>query len=173
MSGTLPCVVAMLAGAVALPAPAQPTGNVPDVVARRSGLHVEPMAHAAVIYAQNCQGCHGEAGRSVPEIPALAGRVGYFARTPAGRRYLAQVPNVALNPSSDADIAELLNWLLATFSRAELPERFTPYTQSEVGALRSERIEPRLARQRVVDELVAAGLVPSAETLAGAYSVPH
>ena len=142
--------------------------NVPDVVTRRSGLRVAPMPRAAQTYASNCQGCHGESGRSVAEIPVLAGRVGYFARIPQGRRYLAQVPNVALNPSSDADIAEMLNWLLRSFSRAQLPADFKPYTASEVGELRQARIDVVRTRQRVIEALVAAGQIPSADTLAPA-----
>jgi len=124
------------------------------------------MPHAARSYATNCQGCHGHLGRSVTEIPALAGRVGYFARSPAGRRYLVQVPNVAMNPGSDADIAELLNWILTTYSRAQLPPDFQPYTATEVAALRADRIDALARRAGIVEELVAAGQIPSADVLA-------
>ena len=149
------------------PAAAQAPGtNVPDAVTRLSGLRLEPMSRPAQTYATNCQGCHGELGRSVREIPPLAGRVGYFARVPAGRRYLVQVPNVALNPSSDADIAAVLNWLLRTYSRAELPADFEPYTAAEVAELRQARIDVNATRASVVDELVAAKQVPSRDTLA-------
>jgi mono/diheme cytochrome c family protein len=140
--------------------------NVPDAVTRESGLKLVPMSHPQRIYALNCQGCHGEAGVSVSEIPTLAGRIGYFARIPEGRRYLIQVPNVALNPSSDEDIAELMNWVLMTFSRAELPEDFHPYTAEEVGQLRKDRIDPRARRQYLIEQLLAAHWVPSADVLA-------
>jgi mono/diheme cytochrome c family protein len=146
-------------------APVAATTNVPDVITRQSGLRLQPMVHAAVVYAQNCQGCHGAAGVSVTEIPALAGRVGYFARSPEGRRYLVQVPNVALNPSSDADIAELLNWLLTSYSRAQMPDEFTPFTAAEVAIWRKERIDVAATRRRVVDQLVALGQVPSRDVL--------
>jgi len=139
---------------------------VPDVLARAEGLRLAPLPRAAQLYALNCQGCHGEAGVSVPEVPPLAHRVGYFARLPAGRRYLVEVPNVALNPASDADLALLLNWLLATFSRAELPADFRPYSAPEVGALRRVRIDPAVRRRQVVAALVAARRIPSADTLA-------
>jgi mono/diheme cytochrome c family protein len=147
--------------------------NVPDALARESGLMLAPMSHAARIYALNCQGCHGETGVSVPEIPALAGRIGYFARIPDGRRYLIQVPNVALNPSSDRDIAELMNWVLLTFSRAELPADFRPYTPEEVGQLRKERIDPRVRRKYLIDELLAQRRLPSADALAMPQTVPY
>ena len=159
--------LALALSAAARPGYAQvPASNVPDAVTRQSGLRLVPMPHAARTYATNCQGCHGHLGRSVTEIPALADRVGYFARSPAGRRYLVQVPNVALNPSSDADIAELLNWILDTYSRAQLPPDFQPYTAAEVAALRTERIDVAAHRQRVIEELVAAKQIPSADVLA-------
>ena len=139
--------------------------NVPDVLARREGLVLEPMPRAARTYALNCQGCHGEAGRSVTEIPTLAGRVGYFARLPEGRRYLAQVPNVALNPSSDEDIAAVLNWVLERFGRDELPADFVPYSAAEVAGLRAARIDAVETRRQVVAALAAARQIPSVATL--------
>jgi mono/diheme cytochrome c family protein len=140
--------------------------NVPDALTRRSGLRVAPMPRAAQTFATNCQGCHGELGTSATEIPVLKGRVGYFARIPSGRRYLVQVPNVALNQSSDQDIADVLNWLLNTYSRPQLPPDFQPYTAAEVATLRQARIDVTLQRQRVIEQLVAAKQIPSAETLA-------
>lgn len=154
---------------VAGEAPDAPVTNVPDAITRKTGLHLEPMPHAAQTYATNCQGCHGPEGVSVTEIPSLAGRIGYFARIPEGRRYLLQVPNVALNPSSDADIAEMMNWLLTTYSRAQLPKDFQPYSAEEVALLRKARIDVAADRRRVVAELVASNQVPSAEVLA----IPH
>jgi mono/diheme cytochrome c family protein len=140
--------------------------NVPDAVTRKTGLHVDPMTHPARIYAENCEGCHGWAGVSVTEIPTLKGRIGYFARIPEGRRYLVQVPNVALNPSSDEDIAAMMNWLLATYSREQLPADFKPYSAEEVAQLRKARIDVAADRRRVVAALVAANQLPSPDALA-------
>jgi mono/diheme cytochrome c family protein len=148
---------------------AAPVSNVPDAVTRKTGLHVLPMARAARIYAENCEGCHGWAGISVTEIPTLKGRVGYFARVPEGRRYLVQVPNVALNPSSDEDIAAMLNWLLATYSRDELPADFVPYSAAEVAQLRRARIDVAADRRRAVAALIAANELASPDLLA----IPH
>ncbi|MBV8910569.1 MAG: hypothetical protein JOZ89_07400 [Gammaproteobacteria bacterium] len=147
--------------------------NVPDVVTRQSGLRVAPMPRAARTYAANCQGCHGEVGASAREFPTLVGRVGYFARSNEGRRYLVQVPNVALNSGSDADIAAVLNWVLITYSRAQLPAHFRPYTAREVGELRKARIDVLAERQRVVRQLVAARLIPSADVLALPQITPY
>jgi mono/diheme cytochrome c family protein len=140
--------------------------NVPDVLTRQSGLRVAPMPRAAQTYATNCQGCHGELGVSASEIPTLAGRVGYFTRLPQGRRYIVQVPNVALNPSSDEDIAAVLNWVLLTYSRRELLSDFEPYTAAEVSVLRKSRIDVVAERRRVIEELVASRQIASADVLA-------
>jgi mono/diheme cytochrome c family protein len=166
-----PAISEPVAGAPAVsePVPGAPVTNVPDAVTRKTGLRVLPMARPARIYAENCEGCHGWAGVSVTEIPTLKGRIGYFARIPEGRRYLMQVPNVALNPSSDEDIAAMMNWLLATFSREELPPDFAPYTAQEVAALRTARIDVAADRRRVVAALVAAKELPSPDAL----STPH
>lgn len=164
-------VLASATGHTQSPAPAHIVAltNVPDAVTRSSGLRVEPMPRPARIYAENCQGCHGWTGVSVTEIPTLAGRIGYFARTEAGRRYLMQVPNVALNPSSDGDIAGMMNWLLGAVSREQLPSDFEPYSAEEVGRLRKIRIDAPAERRRVIDELVAAKQIPSPDVLA----IPH
>ena len=143
--------------------------NVPDAITRQTGLRLSPMPRAAQIYARNCQGCHGEKGVSVTEIPSLANRIGYFARTPEGRRYLVQVPNVALNPSSDEDIARMMNWLLDTYSRAQLPHDFEPYSTEEIALLRKARIDAPAERRRIIEQLVLLKQIPSADALA----IPH
>lgn len=140
--------------------------SVPDVLARAAGLRLAPLPQAERLYALNCQGCHGASGVSVAEIPTLARRVGYFARIADGRRYLIEVPNVALSAASDADVAAIMNYVLLRFSRAELPEGFKPYTAAEVRMLRRARIDPAMRRRQVVAELLAARRIPSALTLA-------
>jgi hypothetical protein len=146
-----------------------PPSNVPDAVTRQTGLRLIPMPRAAQVYAKNCQGCHGEKGVSVTEIPSLANRIGYFARSPEGRRYLVQVPNVALNPSSDEDIARMMNWLLDTYSRAQLPQDFAPYSTEEIARLRKARIDAPTERRRIIEQLVLLKQIPSADVLA----IPH
>lgn len=58
---------------------------------------------------------------------------------PAGREYLARVPGAAYSQLSNADLAAVLNWLLQTFSPAQLPADFQPYTEGEVAAARPRR----------------------------------
>jgi mono/diheme cytochrome c family protein len=170
--GTLVALSLAVAGC-ALAQVLPPASNVPDVLTRQSGLRVASMPRVAQMYATNCQGCHGDLGSSAKEIPTLVGRVGYFTRLPEGRRYLVQVPNVALNPSSDADIAAVLNWVLMTYSRAQLPGQFRPYTAEEVAELRKARIDVVAERQRIIRQLVAAGQIPSADVLALPQITPY
>jgi mono/diheme cytochrome c family protein len=123
------------------------------------------LSKPAVLYASNCAGCHGHTGRSVSEIPTLVNRIGYFARIPAGRAYLVEVPNVAMSSLGDEDLALLLNWLLKTYSARELPADFSDYTGAEVAELRRARIIPWQRRRELIQELLAAGQLPSAAQL--------
>ncbi|HZR01871.1 MAG TPA: cytochrome c [Burkholderiales bacterium] len=141
-------------------------GAVPDVLVRQHNTVVYRIDGAAQDYSRNCQGCHGHLGYSVEEIPVLKDRVGYFTRTPAGRAYLVRVPNVAQAHLSDERLARLLNWMLATYSPAQLPRDFVPYTAEEVNRLRREH-PPSVVqlRKQVVEELLARGAIPDAAVL--------
>lgn len=123
------------------------------------------LSRPAVLYASNCAGCHGASGRSVTEIPTLVDRIGYFARLPAGRAYLAEVPNVAMSALGDQDLAVLLSWLLRTYSADQLPADFRDYTAAEIAGYRSARIIPWQRRTELIGQLLAAGLLPSAGVL--------
>ena len=87
----------------------------------------------------HCQGCHLADGAGVPGIvPAMQNSVDRLLSTPAGRDFLVQVPGVAQAPLDDADLAELMNWLLLTMSTGQLPDNFQPYTENEVRQLRAK-----------------------------------
>ena len=123
------------------------------------------LSKPAATYAANCAGCHGHSGRSVSEIPTLVNRIGYFVRIPEGRAYLVQVPGVAMSAVRDEDLAEMLNWLLNTYSAAQLPGDFKAYTGTEVLELRSVPIIPWVRRKELIQALLAAGQIPSAAAL--------
>lgn len=111
-------------------------------------------------YVLNCAGCHqfdGSGSRS-HEIPNMRGAVGNFLRLPEGRAFLVQVPGTSNSRLSDAEIATLLNWMVAEFSRAEIPPDFTPYTPAEVTRLRHRRLDDVAAtRAAIVAKLAAMG----------------
>ena len=131
-----------------------------DALARERGTRVIRIAGEAQDYARNCQGCHGHKGVSVPEVPALKDRVGYFVHTEEGRRYIVQVPGVATNVLDDKRLAAMLNWVLRTYSARQLPADFRPYTADEVGELRKSPLKATIpVRESVVQGLLAAGVV--------------
>jgi mono/diheme cytochrome c family protein len=85
------------------------------------------------LYTLNCWGCHLPNAEGIPgTVPRLAHSMGSFLYLPEGRAYLVQVPGVANSPLDDRQIAEVLNWMLVTFSKDELPKDFTPYTIDEI-----------------------------------------
>lgn len=100
-------------------------------------------------WALNCQGCHQPDGAGLPgATPPLRGVAARFTATPEGRAYLVRVPGVANSPLSDADLAELLNWLLLRFDREHLNADFRPYQAAEVGRLRLRPLRVEAARVR-------------------------
>jgi len=157
-------VMSLMAGAVSVQAQQNAMEVVPppDEHSKTHSTVVFHLSKPATTYAANCAGCHGPSGRSTIEMPTLAGRIGYFARSPGGRAYLAQVPGVAMSAVRDDDLAQMLNWLLRTYSAAQLPVAFKDYTGAEVAELRKVAIIPWVRRNEVIQALVAAGKIPSA-----------
>jgi len=87
----------------------------------------------------NCQGCHGaKAEGSNAGAPAMPGVLGRLLAIKGGREYLVQVPGVAAAPLTDAEIADLMNWMLEKFDRTNIPGDFIPYKTAEVRELRKD-----------------------------------
>ena len=96
-------------------------------------------ARARVNYMLNCQGCHLPDASGFPgKVPDMRGLAGRMAGVASGREYLVRVPGSANSPLGDAQLAELMNWLLHEFAPAELPADFRPYQAEEVGRLRRQ-----------------------------------
>jgi cytochrome c553 len=115
----------------------------------------------------NCQGCHRPDGTgSEATAPSIAGTVARFLHAPGGREYLGQVPGVATSPLGDADLAEVLNWMLWRFDAAHIPATFQPYTADEVGRLRQHPLRIEASRVRN-DLLKKAATAPARATARG------
>jgi cytochrome c553 len=132
----------------AAPAPAAPAG-------------VENAQRAWQNWTLNCQGCHRFDGSgSDATAPGIAGTVAKFLLVPGGREYLIRVPGVATSPLSDADLAEVMNWMLWRFDKEHLPASFQPYTAAEVAPLRARplRLEASQMRSSLLSQAEAAAV---------------
>ena len=97
----------------------------------------------------NCQGCHRQDGSgSMGTAPSLAGTVARFLTVPGGREYLGRVPGVATSPLSNADLSEVMNWMLWRFDKDHVPANFQPYTAAEIGLLRQSPLRLEASQMR-------------------------
>ena len=110
-----------------------------------------------VNYMLNCQGCHLAQAQGVAgKVPKMKDFVGYFLHSPEGRRFIIRVPGVAYSALDDAEIAALMNWLLRTYSAAQLPGNFSPYNAGEVAVLRENpEQDPETTRAVILGEIAA------------------
>lgn len=116
-------------------------------------------AHWATQFLLHCSGCHGANGAGVGSVPDLRGNLGHFLATPEGRRFVLQVPGVANARMSDADLAQLTNWMVRRFAPETMPQDFRPYDADEVRAARGAvPADVTGERRRVVAALRERGL---------------
>jgi mono/diheme cytochrome c family protein len=131
-------IVALLSdAATAPPPPVQKPG-----VANEARARMNWMLH--------CQGCHqaDAKGSAAARTPAMAGEVSRFLGVEGGRDYLTRVPGVANAGLPNDQLAELLNWTLATFDAAHLPTAFAPYAAAEMAAGRQATLVSEASRVR-------------------------
>jgi hypothetical protein len=124
-----------------------------------SGLAAASPSQDYVLY---CMGCHGEQAQGVPgRVPPLAHSLARFMRSPAGRRYVLQVPGAANSALNDAALAAVLNWLAQTFDAEDLSPGVTLFTKEEVASARhTPLLSVPTARAATVRELEATGTAP-------------
>ncbi|MGC1810250.1 MAG: cytochrome c [Candidatus Binataceae bacterium] len=140
-------------------------------------------AHAsgASVFAANCAVCHQPDAKGVPgTYPALAGTIGNYVHSLAGRAYLVQVVSFGMNGAivsdgadyngfmqpwpqlSDAEIAAVLNYILTSFNPKILPADFKPYAAAEVRHLRATHLsfdQVHAERDAIVKS--AGAMIPS------------
>src|SRR6202167_6804356 len=105
-------------------------------LAAAAGLSAIALAGPAQDYVLNCMGCHGASAEGVPgKVPALARTLVQFMRLPAGRSYVLRVPGASNSMLSDAQLAEVLNWIAGHFS-PDPAATVAPFTDLEVSAHR-------------------------------------
>ena len=107
-------------------------------------------AQAKMKYTLFCSGCHTADGRGSgdPRIPDMRNFVGYFAAVEGGREFLIQVPGVSTAPLKSKELANIVNWMLRTFSAEQLPDDFKPFDEQEVERLRQYVLRSELGDTR-------------------------
>jgi mono/diheme cytochrome c family protein len=110
----------------------------------------------------HCRGCHNEQGEGVPGlVPSLRGNVALFLQTAEGREFVSQVPGVAFAPLDDARLADLLNWVMESFSADQWRDSGYRYTAATVAEYRRKAlVDVKSRRLRVIADLKAAGFEP-------------
>lgn len=88
-------------------------------------------------YMLHCMGCHTPDGGGEPgRVPSVRNTLVVLASKPAGRKFLIQVPGSAQSRLSDADLAQVLNWMVDNLSAQPAPLRVQRFTAIEVARYR-------------------------------------
>jgi hypothetical protein len=88
-------------------------------------------------YLLYCTGCHAANGAGKPpNVPSLRDELGRMISVPEMRSYLVRIPGASQAPISDADLTDVINWLLREFNSNTLPANFEEYTVGEVSDAR-------------------------------------
>jgi hypothetical protein len=88
-------------------------------------------------YLLYCTGCHAANGAGKPpNVPSLRDELGRMISVPEMRSYLVRIPGASQAPISDADLTDVINWLLREFNSNTLPANFEEYTVGEVSNAR-------------------------------------
>ena len=85
----------------------------------------------------------------------MRGTLGHFLKVKDGREFLIQVPGTSQSPLSNAETAELANWLLKTFSPQEVPANTVPYSTQEVAGLRGSPLADAPGRRSEIVQRLA------------------
>ncbi|MDE3736711.1 cytochrome C [Pseudomonas resinovorans] len=104
----------------------------------------KPIAQAGystpVNYQLQCAGCHlGDGtGSKANDTPKMKDFVGNFLKVEGGREFLVRVPGMSQSALNNAQLADLLNWLMRKDGMAgkSVPDNYQPYTEAEVAAVR-------------------------------------
>jgi len=94
-------------------------------------------ASPRINYLLYCTGCHAADGAGKPpNVPSLRDELGRMISVPEMRSYLVRIPGASQAPISDADLTDIINWLLHEFNSSTLPANFEEYTIEEVSNAR-------------------------------------
>ena len=132
------------------------------------GLWLCDMAMAfepSVNYMLQCMGCHtpdgsGAAGR----VPSMRSTLLPFSAVAAGRQFLVQVPGASQSTLSDAELADLINWMIENLGNEPRSVVFKRFTAAEVASYRRKPlVEVRATRERLLNATGIEEMTPSAK----------
>ncbi|WP_237153831.1 c-type cytochrome [Oryzibacter oryziterrae] len=140
--------VSALLGAAALAA---------GVIAGGTVLAETPHRTPRTNFILRCVGCHGMDGSGSEKggIPDFRNYVGAFSRDEAGRTYVMHVPGVVNANLSNAEIAEVMNYLMKTFGGTSLPKDYHPFDTAEVDKLRAVPVKDIVGLRRDISASLA------------------
>jgi mono/diheme cytochrome c family protein len=112
---------------------------------------------ARVNFLLHCAACHLPDGHGSPgTVPDLHEYLGEFAQHPDSRSFIARVPGASGAPVNNAELAQVLNWVLITMNGDQLRPGFKPYTAEEVAGYRRDTlIDVAPERQALIKKLAA------------------
>lgn len=153
-------MVAPLAIARAIPDPNQkhaPGNESPQTPIAQAGYSTP------VNYQLQCAGCHlGDGtGSKINDTPRMKDFVGNFLKVEGGREFLVRVPGMSQSALSNAQLADLLNWLLRKDGMAgsSMPAHYQPYTTEEVAQLRKvSMLNLPDSRSHLISQMRALGI---------------
>ena len=103
-------------------------------------------------YTLQCMGCHTPDGSGVAgRVPSIRTTLLPFARMAEGRQFLVQVPGSAQSTLSNAELAQLLNWMIENLSAEPTRKDYKRFTEEEVAGYRTHAlVEVRATRERLL-----------------------
>lgn len=134
---------AILVGSVALTA-----GLAAASVAIAETAHRTPRTN----FILRCVGCHGMDGSGSEKggIPDFRNYVGAFSRDDAGRTYVMHVPGVVNANLTNAEIADVMNYVMKTFGGTSLPDDYHPFDRVEVDQRRANPVKDIVGMRREI-----------------------
>lgn len=128
----------------------------------QSAAATELTPPAQAHYMLNCMGCHLSDGSGAPgRVPSLRHSLLPLSLTAAGRRYLVQVPGASQSALSDAELAQVLNWMVRSLSAQPPPPGLTDFTAAEVARYRTTPlVDVSATRARLLSPGRAAPTAP-------------
>jgi mono/diheme cytochrome c family protein len=135
----------------------QPIGWAACAVCCQAAAAYEPQIN----YMLQCMGCHAPDGSGEPgSVPSLKSTLAPFAASAEGRRFIVQVPGASQSKLSDAELAQLLNWMIQNLSGAK-PASFDRFTAAEVSRYRrTPLVRVQAAREKLLSDLKAPQVPP-------------